>query len=180
MTGRAGRNTGQTVGPVAPIAARRRFGRARWDPQPTQAAAVLIASTGEPIPLGTIRIAVERSGGEPIAVVSIARIYGSNFGLPNPGLMPTRRELAVQYDQVQQALAAIERAGVAGWAQVTATRRPAKAIAAAARARGARHILVVHPTVARWRQIIEGDLVKDVVRRVPAQTSVEGVRLPLV
>jgi hypothetical protein len=141
---------------------------------------VLIASTGEPIPLSTIRIAVQRSDGGPIAVVSIARIYGSNFGLPNPGLMPTRRELAVQYDQVQHALAAIERAGAVGWAQVTATRRPAKAISAAARARGARHILVVHPAVARWRQIIEGDLVKQVARRAPAHTSVEGVRLPLV
>jgi hypothetical protein len=136
---------------------------------------VLIASTGEPIPLSVIRTAVERSGGGPIAVVSIARIYGSNFGLPNPGLMPTRRELAAQSDQVHHALAAIERAGVVGWAQVTATRRPAKAISAAARARGARHILVVHPAIARWRQLVEGDLVKQVVRRVSAQTSVEGI-----
>ena len=80
--------------------------RRRWDRQPTDPAWVLIASTGEPIPEAAVNRAVTLSGGEPVAVVSIARIYGSALGLPNPGLMPTQKELGAQRARVAQTLAA--------------------------------------------------------------------------
>ena len=74
-----------------PTPSRVRFGKGRkgdkkgkWDRQPSQPSAVLIATVGIPIPPEVIRQAVKLSGGRPVAVVSIARIYGSSFGLPNP------------------------------------------------------------------------------------------------
>jgi hypothetical protein len=158
-------------------AAARITGRARrrWDKQPTEPASVLIASTGEPIPLTAISRAVARSGGQPVAVVSIARIYGSAMGLPNPGLLPTQQELGTQREQVARAVAAVERAGSDGWGQVAATRRPGRTIARVAGARGARHLVLVTPRQPRWRQIIEGDLAREIRRRLPADTTIETV-----
>ena len=79
---------------------------------PTQAAAVLIATVGISIPPTVIRRAVELSGGRPVAVVSIARIYGSSLGLPNPGLLPTRKEMEEQRALVTTAIDRLERSGV--------------------------------------------------------------------
>ena len=151
------------------------FRRRRFDKQPTEPAAVLIASAGEPIPQAAVSRAVALSGGQPVAVVSLARIYGSALGLPNPGLMPTQRELADQRDRVASALAAVERAGLRGWGQVAATRRPGRTIARVARARGARYVIVVAPSQPRWRRIVEGNLVREVSRRLIAGTTVEAV-----
>lgn len=158
---------------TAPATARLR--RAKWDKQPTQSAAVLIATTGIPIPPAVIRHAVERGGGRPVAVVSIARIYGSSLGLPSPGLLPTRKELDEQRALVTKAISRLERSGVEAWGQVAATRRYGKTIARAARARGVDHVLVVTPEVPRWRLMIEGDLARDVRRRVGKDIAVEGV-----
>ena len=61
---------------------RSKFGRRKFDKQPTQPAAVLIASNGEKIPGAAVRQALRLSAGEPVAVVTIARIYGSRSGCP--------------------------------------------------------------------------------------------------
>jgi len=155
--------------------AKARFGRRKWDKQPSQSAAVLIATVGVPIPGSVIRAAVKLSGGDPVAVVSIARIYGSSLGLPNPGLMPTKAEMDDQRAQVAKAIARLERAGVEAWGQVAATRRFAKTIAQAAEARGVGQVLVVTPETARWRKVVEGDVARDVRRRLPKEVTVEGV-----
>jgi hypothetical protein len=149
--------------------------RAKWDEQPTQPAAVLIATVGIPIPPAVIRQAVELSGGRPVAVVSIARIYGSSLGLPSPGLLPTRKEMDEQRALVTKGVNRLERSGVKAWGQVAATRRYAKTIAKAARARGVDHVLVVTREVPRWRRIIEGDIARDVRRRVGKDMTVEGI-----
>ncbi len=159
---------------AAPVTGRFRR-RRRWDKQPTDPAAVLIASTGEPIPAAAVSRAVALSGGQPVAVVSLARIYGSALGLPNPGLLPTQREMTDQRDRVASALTAVERAGTAGWGQVAATRRPGKTIARVARARGAQHVIVVAPAQPRWRRVVEGSLVRELSRRLGPGTSVEAV-----
>jgi hypothetical protein len=156
-------------------AVRRRFGRRKFDKQPTQSASVLIATNGLSIPGPVIRRAIQLSEGDAVAVITIARVYGSALGLPNPGLMPSRRELAAQREIVERAVRALEAGGVRAWGQVAATRRPAKTMAAATRARGAGHVLVVRPEPVRWRQIVEGDLVKDVARKLGREYTVEGV-----
>jgi len=149
--------------------------RRRWDKQPTEPAAVLIASTGVPIPGAAVSRAVTLSGGQPVAVVSLARIYGTALGLPNPGLLPTQRELADQRDRVDRAVKAVQRAGVQGMGQVTATRRPGKTIARVAKARGARYVVLVTPSQPRWRRFVEGNLAREISRRLSPGTTVEAV-----
>src|SRR5260221_13354990 len=87
------------------------FGRRRWDPQPTSAAAVLLASSGAPFSRAAVRRARELAAGQPVAVLSILKVYGSTFGLPNPGLMPTRREREEQLKIVGKAIGELERRG---------------------------------------------------------------------
>src|SRR6202042_1991111 len=102
------------------------------------------------VPPAVIRRAVQLSEGRPVAIVAIARIYGSSFGLPSPGLMPTRKEMDEQLALVNKAIVRLERAGVEAWGQVASTRRYAKTIAQVGRARGVSRVLVVTPDVPRW------------------------------
>jgi hypothetical protein len=161
--------------PAHPV--RSRFGRRKFDKQPTQSAGVLIAAPmGDPIPPSAIRAAVEFSGGAPVAVVTIARIYGSSMGLPNPGLMPTRKEMAEQKSHVEKAIRLIEKSGVQAWGQVAASRKPVKTIAEAARARGVRRVIVVRTAqTKKWREVVEGDVVRDISRKLGPDIDVEGV-----
>ena len=168
---------GPVVEDPVPNPPRARFGKGKWDRQPSQPSAVLIATVGVPIPPDVIRRAVELSGGRPVAVVSIARIYGSSFGLPNPGLLPTRTEMDEQLALVNKAINRLERAGVEAWGQVATTRRFAKTIAQAARARGVGHVLVVTAEVPRWRQLVEGDVARDVRRRIGKDVEVDGIAI---
>ena len=121
-----------------------------------------------------IRQAVQLSVGRPVAIVAIARIYGSSFGLPSPGLMPTRKEMDEQLALVNKAIVRLEKGGVEAWGQVASTRRYAKTIAQVGRARGVSHVLVVTPEVPRWRRLMEGDTARDVRRRVGKEAVVKG------
>jgi K+-sensing histidine kinase KdpD len=151
------------------------FKKGKWDKQPTQSSAVLIATVGIAIPPAVIRQAVQLSEGRPVAVVAIARIYGSSFGLPSPGLMPTRKEMDEQLAFVKKAIQRLERSGVEAWGQVASTRRYARTIAQVARVRGVSHVLVVTPEAPRWRRLMEGDTARDVRRRIGKQVAVEGI-----
>jgi hypothetical protein len=155
----------------------RRFGRRKFDKQPTQSAAVLIAAPmGDPIPPSAVRAALARSAGDPVAIVTIARIYGSSMGLPNPGLMPTRKEMEAQKSQVEKAVRMIEKGGTEAWGQVAASRKPVKTVAQAAKARGVHHVIVVRTAHSKkWREVVEGDLVKDIARKLGPEVHVEGV-----
>jgi hypothetical protein len=157
------------VGMMSRLLGRRRFGA-----QPTQPASVLIVTVGEPVKAPVIAQAVGLSDGDAVAVVALARIYGSAFGLPNPGLLPTRKEMADHKNVVERAIGRLEKAGVAAWGQVAATRHPVKTIVAVAKARGARHVIIISAPAPRWREIIEGNLVKDVNRRMPSDVTVQG------
>jgi hypothetical protein len=155
---------------------RRKFGRRKFDRQPDQHAAVLIAANGVTIPGAAVRLALRFAGGRPVAVVTIARLYGSSLGLQNPGLMPSRREMAVQREIVEGAVTSLEKGGVEAWGQIAVSRKPAKTIAAAAEARSAEHVIVVRPDqLVRWRQVVEGDLVNEVARKLGSAVVVEGV-----
>ena len=106
--------TGSTGRSSSPI--RKSFGRKKFDKQPTQHAAVLVATNGLPVPASALARARALSEGAPVAVVTIARIYGSSLGLPNPGLMPTKKEMAEQRTIVERAIerSRAERSGVVG------------------------------------------------------------------
>ena len=90
---------------------------------------MLIASNGCRIPGAAIRQALALSGGEPVAVVTIARIYGSSLGLPNPGLLPTRKEMDEQKGYVQRRWRRSSGGASEAWGQVAASRKPVKTIA---------------------------------------------------
>lgn len=100
------------------------------------------------------------------------------MGLPNPGLLPTRKEMDEQRALVAKAIEELEQAGLEAWGQVAATRRYAKTIAQAAAARGVEHVLVVTPKTPAWRRFVEGDTARDVrrrVRRTNEAIPVEGI-----
>jgi hypothetical protein len=89
--------------------------------------------------------------------------------------MPTRKEMNEQKEIVQRAITAIEKGGSEAWGQVAATRRPSKTFAQAAQARGAEHVLVIRPEKVGWRLFVEGDVAKEVAKKLGPGVNVEGV-----
>jgi hypothetical protein len=69
-------------------------GREPPDPSELAIERILLASEGRAIPAAAIdfvaRIAAENQA--EVNVFSIARVHGTAFGFPSPGLLPTRRE----------------------------------------------------------------------------------------
>jgi hypothetical protein len=155
------------------------FGRRRWDPQPTAPAAVLLASSGAPFSRAAVRRAHELAVGEPVAVLSILKIYGSSFGLPNPGLMPTRREREEQMAIVGRAIKDLERMGGTVDGQVAATRSAGRMIAKVARARNVRVVVMDSQQLTGMRKIIETELTGIVRRRLKEGTTLEVVAAKL-
>ena len=151
------------------------FGRRRFDAQPTSPAAVLLASSGEPFSRAAVKRAHELAAGQPVAVLSILKVYGSTFGMPNPGLLPTRRERDEQFANVQQAIRQLERQGCSADGQVAATRSAGRTIAKVARTRQVRYVVMDSPTATGVRKIIEGEITGIVRRRLRDGTTLELV-----
>jgi nucleotide-binding universal stress UspA family protein len=151
------------------------FGRRRFDPQPTTPASVLLASSGSPFSRAAVRRARELAGGGPVAVLSILRVYGSQFGLPNPGLMPTRREREEQLAIVQRAITDLEGRGCTADGQVAATRSAGRTIAKVAKARSVRYVVMDAQPHTGVRKVIEGELTNIVRRRLRDGTTLELV-----
>jgi len=154
------------------------FGRRRFDPQPTAPAAVLLATTGEPFSKAAIRRAYELAAGEPVAVLAILKVYGSQFGLPNPGLLPTRREREEQFESVRRTIAALERRGGSADGQIAATRSAGRTIAKVARARGVRYVVMDDREPKGMGRVVQGGVVATVRRRLVAGTVLELVAVP--
>ena len=140
------------------------LGRNRWDKQPTSQAAVLLASPGSPFSRAAVRRARELADGQPVAVLSILKIYGSSFGLPNPGLMPTRRERDEQLENVKLAISELERRGCTVDGQVAATRSAGRTIAKVARARQVSYVVMDTQPATGIRRLIEGEVANNVRR----------------
>src|SRR5215831_12479545 len=151
------------------------FARRRFDPQPTAPAAVLLASSGAPFSKAAVRRARELAAGEPVAVLSILKIYGSTFGLPNPGLLPTRREREEQYANVSKAINALERSGCTADGQIAATRSAGRTIARVARARHVQVVVMDDSTESGVRRVIEGSVTSTVRRRLSGHADIELV-----
>ena len=150
-------------------------GRRRWDQQPTAPAAVLLASSGAPFSKAAVRRARELAAGGPVAVLSILKIYGSTFGLPNPGLLPTRRERDEQYANVKRAIDQLERSGCTADGQIAATRSAGRMIAKVARARQVRVVVMDDSAESGARRVIEGSVTSTVRRRLAGRADIELV-----
>lgn len=146
--------------------------RRRGDAVATDPAPVVLVPVGGLPARSTVADTVAAAGGGTVAVVAPLRIYGSAWGFPNPGLLPTAREKAESRSLVEATIAAVERAGGRADGQITATRHPAGVVAAAARRRGARLVVVERPVAGRLRTAIEGDLGTAVARRLRHRAEV--------
>jgi len=108
-------------------------------------------------------------------VLSILKIYGSTFGLPNPGLMPTRREREEQLAIVSRAIAELERRGCQVDGQVAATRSAGRMVAKVARIREVRYVVMDAQPKGGVRQVIEGSVTAIVRRRLADRAALELV-----
>lgn len=72
--------------------------------------------------------ALARPSGAEVAVLSIARVWGSAFGFPNPFLMPSRRELDEQRSFVAEAVNRLRARGLVATGRVVGTRNAAARI----------------------------------------------------
>ncbi|MBI4696779.1 MAG: universal stress protein [Gammaproteobacteria bacterium] len=113
---------------------------------------ILLASEGRAFTPRALDFAagLAARGGAGVVVLSIARVWGTAFGLPHPGLMPSVRELAEQREIVAAAVAALERAGVAAHGIVIGARQPAKRIAREARRRDCDTIVMSADAPRHW------------------------------
>ena len=113
---------------------------------------IILASEGRPISRAATELArrmAERAGAE-VHVLSIARIWGTRFGLPHPGLRPNKRELQEHRDSVAGAVAWLKRRDIAASGQVASTRNAAKRIVAEARQRHADAIIMAADPPQHW------------------------------
>ena len=100
------------------------------DPDTLVVRAVLLASEEREIPRAAVDLAAriaERSNA-PVHVFSIARVWGTSFGFPNPGLLPTKKEWDKQNQVVRKAVTRLRRKGIEADARVIGTRAAAKRI----------------------------------------------------
>jgi len=108
----------------------RRSSGATPDPDALIVRAVLLASEERDIPRAAVDLAarIAQRSGAPVHVFSIARVWGTGFGFPNPGLLPNKKEWDRQYDVVRKAVARLRRKGIEADARVIGTRAAAKRI----------------------------------------------------
>jgi len=136
------------------------FRRRRWDEQPAEPCDVLLASDGrQDFSSRAVARAAALAGKEGrVAVVTIAKIYGSSFGLPNPGLLPTRQEMEERRGWVNGAIRTLQSGGITADGQIAATRRASKKLASVARLRRPRVVVIDENPERGWRRLVEGDV----------------------
>ena len=105
---------------------------------------ILLASEGRPIPPAAVARAVElaKPTGASVHVFTIARIHGTAFGMPTPGLMPTKKEWAEQREIVSKTIRRLERKGIEADGHVLGTRNATKKIIEEAKIKGCEAIVM--------------------------------------
>jgi nucleotide-binding universal stress UspA family protein len=113
---------------------------------------ILLASEGRPIPDAAIARVVEvAERGATVRVFSIARIHGTAFGMPTPGLLPSKAEWAEQRDLVDKAIKRLKRKGLIAEGHVLGTRNATKKILQEASHHGCQAIVMAaDPDRARF------------------------------
>jgi hypothetical protein len=149
--------------------------RGRGDAPPGWPRAVVVVLRPDAAASPELLSAAKAAGGT-VTVVLPLRIHGFALGMPNPGLMPTRREREAADTAITATVRALRRAGLSDVdGQIVVTRKAHKAIAGIVRRRGAGRVLFEHSNAGRLRRLIEGDLTRQVARRVSSATTVVAV-----
>jgi hypothetical protein len=147
--------------------------RARLDAQPVEPRTVLLATDGrQPLSRQAIETAARLAAPHGAAVLAIAKIYGTQFGLPHPGLMPTKEEVDLRRGWIADAVRQLERKGVSADGQLAATRKAVKLIARVAVARSVAYVVVDAGAARGLRRRIEGETGVDVRRRLKGAAEV--------
>ena len=123
------------------------------DPRTVRPASILLASESKRIPAEALEFVVQlsRESGARVLAFTIARIWGSSFGLPHPRLMPTRREWQVQRDFLAEAVDELKRRGVEATGKAVSSRNAAKRIVAEAERRPKGGVIVMAaPPPRHW------------------------------
>ena len=90
---------------------------------------ILLASEGRDISDAAVARVLELLDRDAsVYVLSIARVHGVAFGLPNPGLLPTKREWDEQRDMVRKVVKRLMRKGIEADGRVIGTRNATKKI----------------------------------------------------
>jgi hypothetical protein len=100
------------------------------DPPPERFNRVLLASEGRAIPESAVARVFELlyPDDASVRVISIARVHGVAFGLPNPGLLPTKHEWDEQRAMVRNVVKRFKRKGLDAEGRVVGTRHATKII----------------------------------------------------
>jgi len=108
------------------------------EPETLAPRAVLLASEERAFGEGAVDLAARLAAPAraPVYVFAIARVHGTSFGLPNPGLLPTRQEWDAQHARVKDAVTALRGRGVRAEGRVLGTRSASKRIVQEAERRG--------------------------------------------
>jgi nucleotide-binding universal stress UspA family protein len=90
---------------------------------------IMLASEGREIPDAAIRRVIDLAApGASVHVFTIARVHGVAFGLPSPGLLPTKKEWAEQREIVSKTIRRLARKGIEADGHVLGTRNATKKI----------------------------------------------------
>lgn len=117
---------------------------------------ILLATEGRPLTNAVIAHAMNlaKQHGASVRVLAIARVHGVALGMPNPGLLPTKREWAEREQTVMRAIKRLRRKGIDADGQVVGTRKGAQRICEEADQAGC-DIIVMGADAARNRLIGE-------------------------
>lgn len=149
----------------------KRLGRRRGDPPPESPRDVVVVLRPDAAASPELLAAARATGGT-VAVVLPLKMHGYALGMPNPGLLPTARERKLGKDAISATVDRLQRAGVDVDGQIVVTRQAHRAIVRIVRRRGATRVLLERPTSGRLRRFVEGDLARQVARRLGRSATV--------
>jgi hypothetical protein len=149
----------------------KRFGRRRGDPPPDSPRDTVVVLA--PGAAGSEELlAAARATGGTVAVVIPLKIHGYAFGMPNPGLMPTAKERATAEEAITTTVRQLRHAGVDVDGQIVVTRHAHRAIVRIVRRRRVTRVVLEESTAGRLRRLVEGDLHRQLVRRLGRTVTV--------
>jgi hypothetical protein len=114
-------------------------------------------------------MAADLAAGGEVAVLIVARLHGYAFGMPNPGLLPTRKEKQTVQANLEKAIGELGRRGVETSGEIAITRNPANVFSRAALAQGVAMVVMDPQPGSRLRRFVEGDLAAILRRRLRAR-----------
>jgi hypothetical protein len=153
-------------------AALARLGRRRGDPPPSSPCDVVMVLRPDTAASAAL-VSAARAAGGTVAVVLPLKIHGYALGLPNPGLLPTARERRTAEAAITDTVRRLRRAGIDVDGQIVVTRHAHRAIARIVKRRAATRVLMECTTAGRLRRLVEGDLARQLARRLGAGVRVE-------